>query len=144
MPNYLSDMRPDFKPRTEECGKIRCYRYRKDLKAELAAKTIKRQHAVDLLEDMLIVREFEEMIIKLRSGAYEPIADFDYRGPTHVSIGQEAASVGSIAGIDPVALRLLHRYHWLGNIRELRNVFERAVVIARGDRIAVDDLFRCV
>ena len=101
MPNYLSNRRPDFKATTVSCGRIQAYRYKKTLKAELAAGTISRQGAVDLLEDMLTVREFEQMIIKLRSGAYEPCADFNYRGPTHVSIGQEGASVGSIAGIDP-------------------------------------------
>ena len=101
MPNYLSDMRPEFKPRTVDCGKIRCYRYAGNLKSELAAGSITKQQAIDLLEDMLTVREFEQMIIKLRSGAYEPISDFDYRGPTHVSIGQEGASVGSIGGIAP-------------------------------------------
>ena len=42
---------------------------------------------------MLMTREMEEMIVKLRSGAYEPIRDFNYRGPTHVSIGQEGASM---------------------------------------------------
>jgi 2-oxoisovalerate dehydrogenase E1 component len=99
MPNYLSDMRPEFKPRTINCGAIRCYRYKGTLKAELAAGTLTKQQAIDLLEDMLTIREFEQMIIKLRSGAYEPIRAFDYRGPTHVSIGQEGASVGSLAGI---------------------------------------------
>jgi len=99
MPNYLSDLRPDFRRRETNCGKIPAYRYRRTLKKELAAGRIRRREAVNLLEDMLTVREFEEMIIKLRSGAYEPCQDFDYRGPTHVSIGQEAGSVGSCAGI---------------------------------------------
>ncbi|MBN1558038.1 MAG: pyruvate dehydrogenase, partial [Lentisphaerae bacterium] len=101
MPNYLSDMRPVFKPETVSCGTIRNYRYRKSLKQELAGKGLTKQQAVDLLEDMLTIREFEQMIIKLRSGAYEPCAHFDYRGPTHVSIGQEAASVGSVAALAP-------------------------------------------
>jgi len=101
MPNYLSNMRPDFSPCTVDCGRIHAYRYRKNLKSELSAGALSAAAAVDLLEDMLTIREFEQMIIKLRSGAYEPCAGFDYRGPTHVSIGQEAASAGSIAGIDP-------------------------------------------
>lgn len=101
MPNYLSNMRPDFSPRTIDCGSIRAYRYRKTLKSELAAGTISKQEAIDLLEDMLTIREFEEMIVKLRSGAYEPCAGFDYRGPTHISIGQEAVSTGSCFGIAP-------------------------------------------
>ena len=99
MPNYFSNMKPDFKPRTIECGSIRAYQYKKNLKAELAAGTISKQEAVDMLEDMLTVREFEEMIVKLRSGAYESCKGYDYRGPTHVSIGQEATSVGGCIGI---------------------------------------------
>jgi len=99
MPNYLSDIRPDFKPRTIDCGKIPTYRYKKSLRHELASERVSKQEAICLLEDMLTIREFEEMIIKLRSGAYEPCASFDYRGPTHVSIGQEAVSVGTCAAI---------------------------------------------
>jgi len=99
MPNYISNMRPDFTPRTVDCGKIRAYAYNKDIKKEIAAGTITKQTAIDLLEDMLAVREFEEMIVKLRSGAYESCKGYDYRGPTHVSIGQEATSVGACVGI---------------------------------------------
>lgn len=53
--------------------------------------------AIALLEDMLIVRELEEMIVKLRSGAYEPLPSYNYRGPTHVSIGQEGTAIGACA-----------------------------------------------
>ncbi|MDI6774830.1 MAG: dehydrogenase E1 component subunit alpha/beta [Verrucomicrobiota bacterium] len=106
MPNYLSDRRPDFRPRLIECGSIPAYSYKKNLKSELAGGTLTRPQAVEMLEDMLTIREFEEMIIKLRSGAYEPFNNgpckgFNYRGPTHLSIGQEAASVGSCMGIAP-------------------------------------------
>lgn len=38
------------------------------------------------------------------------------------------------------ALALLSEYHWPGNVRELINVIERAVLLARADDIAVDDL----
>ncbi|HXF05722.1 MAG TPA: sigma-54 dependent transcriptional regulator, partial [Blastocatellia bacterium] len=37
--------------------------------------------------------------------------------------------------LDPDVLRALEDYPWPGNVRELENVIERAVVIARGDRI---------
>ena len=94
-PNYLSDMRPKFEPYTIDCGKISAYRYKGDLKQELAAKRITKAEAVNLLEDMLMIRELEEMIVKLRSGAYEPIRDFNYRGPTHVSVGQEGTAAGA-------------------------------------------------
>ena len=56
-------------------------------------------------------------------------------------IKQASAANGcSVKGIDADALRLLHRYPWPGNVRELRNAIERAVVIARGERISIDDL----
>jgi Response regulator containing CheY-like receiver, AAA-type ATPase, and DNA-binding domains len=36
------------------------------------------------------------------------------------------------------AMRLLSEYHWPGNIRELENVIERAVILAKGSRITAD------
>ena len=35
----------------------------------------------------------------------------------------------------------LAAWHWPGNVRELENSVQRAVVLADGDRIQVDDLF---
>ncbi|MBI2441932.1 MAG: dehydrogenase E1 component subunit alpha/beta [Lentisphaerae bacterium] len=99
MPNYLSNLRPDFSPALVECGVIPCYQFKGTLKSELAAGSLPREQALELLEDMLTIREFEEMIVKLRSGAYEPLPEFNYRGPTHVSIGQEACSAGACAGL---------------------------------------------
>jgi DNA-binding NtrC family response regulator len=46
----------------------------------------------------------------------------------------------SVWGIDEDAMQLLVSYSWPGNVRELRNAVERAVVIAQGDRISVEDL----
>jgi DNA-binding NtrC family response regulator len=51
--------------------------------------------------------------------------------------GANARRVRSVA---PDAAALLHGYSWPGNIRELRNVVERAVVIADGDVITAADL----
>lgn len=99
MSNYLSNLRPDFKPRKINCGSIPCYQFKGTLRTELKAGRINCHEAVDLLDDMLTIREFEGMIVKLRSGAYSPLPDFNYRGPTHLSIGQEAASTGTCAGI---------------------------------------------
>jgi len=96
---YISDMRPRFQPLEIDCGKIPAYQYCGSLKSELKAKTLTPPEAVKLLEDMLIIREFEEMIVKLRSGAYEPIRDYDYRGPTHVSVGQEGTAAGACGAL---------------------------------------------
>jgi hypothetical protein len=76
-PAYLRDSRPDFVPFEIDCGRIPAYRFGGNLRGELAAGGMETAIAVALLEDMLMVRELEEMIVKLRSGAYEPIAGFN-------------------------------------------------------------------
>lgn len=45
-----------------------------------------------------------------------------------------------IEKIDQRSLDSLHSYSWPGNIRELQNVIERAVILADGDTIRVEDL----
>jgi len=42
--------------------------------------------------------------------------------------------------LSPDAAHLLLRYTWPGNVRELENALERALALARSDRIGVDDL----
>ena len=46
----------------------------------------------------------------------------------------------SVRSIDAGALAALERYSWPGNIRELRNVIERAVVLAEGKALTLEDL----
>ena len=45
-----------------------------------------------------------------------------------------------IDGLDPDAQKLLMRYNWPGNIRELENAIERAMLLAEGRAIVADDL----
>jgi len=45
-----------------------------------------------------------------------------------------------VRGFTPAALEALERHAWPGNVRELENAVERAVVLARGERIDVGDL----
>jgi two-component system response regulator AtoC len=42
--------------------------------------------------------------------------------------------------VDPAVLRALQRYVWPGNVRELENVIERAMVMAGGRTIELEDL----
>jgi DNA-binding NtrC family response regulator len=51
-----------------------------------------------------------------------------------------AKQVKKLSGISPEALKMLKAYNWPGNIRELENVIERAVILSESDIIDVDDL----
>lgn len=46
----------------------------------------------------------------------------------------------TIRGISPSALNYLAEYHWPGNIRELQNVLERAIVVEESDEIQENSL----
>jgi len=45
-----------------------------------------------------------------------------------------------VSGISKAALRALISYDWPGNVRELENAIERAVIIAAGRQIELDDM----
>ncbi|BCG47372.1 Two-component transcriptional response regulator, AtoC family [Citrifermentans bremense] len=45
-----------------------------------------------------------------------------------------------VTSLAPEALQLLHGYDWPGNIRELENVMERAVILARTGTVTVKEL----
>ena len=100
MPTYRSDTSPNFTPREFTFEPIRAYTYKGDLCTELGARKLSKRHALHIYESMLIIREFEEMILRLRTGAYEPLSDYNYRGPTHLSIGQEATATGICSALE--------------------------------------------
>ena len=92
---YRSDHRPDTAPFEESRGTITGFAYAGDLASEIAAGGDHGPGGAGLLDDMLAIREVEDTIVRLRSGGYDPLPGYDYRGPTHVSIGQEASPVGA-------------------------------------------------
>jgi transcriptional regulator with PAS, ATPase and Fis domain len=51
------------------------------------------------------------------------LADFNQRNNNQVT------------AVDATAMRVLEQYNWPGNIRELRNVIERAVILSSGEFI---------
>ena len=54
-----------------------------------------------MLRDMVVIREFEEMLDSFkRTGGYGDVRHH-YAGPAHLSIGQEAAAVGLAAALEP-------------------------------------------
>lgn len=51
-----------------------------------------------------------------------------------------AQNNGSVIGIDPKALKILEDYNWPGNVRQLRNVIEKMVVLATTTKLSVEDI----
>ena len=97
---YCSDGKPEFKKTSVKLQNIPAYQYQTTLAEAIRKKEITKAEAMELYESMLVIREFEEMILKCRTGAYEIIADYPYRGPTHLSIGQEATAAGACSALE--------------------------------------------
>lgn len=111
-PTYFSDTRPDFAPFEESCGSVTGFSFDGNVKSEIAAGRLTAEGALDLLDNLLAIRELEEMIVRLRSGGYDALPGYDYRGPTHVSIGQEGTAVGASSALrSDDAITSSHRGH---------------------------------
>jgi 2-oxoisovalerate dehydrogenase E1 component len=73
--------------------------YKGDYKAELAR--FGADGLVSIWTDMVRIREFETMLNEIKTkGAWNGV-EYNHRGPAHLSAGQEAASVGQCASLDP-------------------------------------------
>jgi DNA-binding NtrC family response regulator len=58
---------------------------------------------------------------------------------THYFVKQFSAKTNKqTLSIDPDFLHKLETYHWPGNIRELKNVIERAVILVNGETLTAD------
>jgi len=54
---------------------------------------------------------------------------------------QISSTIGKrVSGFSPAALRAMADYHWPGNIRELQNCIERAIIVAKQPLVDVGDL----
>jgi len=53
-----------------------------------------------------------------------------------------SAAHSKITGISEAAIKLLQRYPWQGNIRELENVIERVTLLTKGPLIEESDLWQ--
>ena len=47
---------------------------------------------------------------------------------------------GTVTGIDAHAMKALEDYDWPGNVRQLRNVVEKMVVLSAGGKLTIDDI----
>lgn len=68
---------------------------------EAEARTYGRDALVRIYRDMVLIREFETMLDRIKKeGVYEGI-EYSHKGPAHLSIGQEAAAVGQAFHLMP-------------------------------------------
>jgi len=111
MPKSLPILPADVrKPGMLELGRIPINQYRSDPTAE--TMRFGRPALVRMHRDMVLIREFETMLQRIKvQGNYEGIA-YEHKGPAHLSIGQEAAAVGMAFPLGPDDLVFgSHRSH---------------------------------
>ena len=77
---------------------IQLNQYKTDFKSEV--KKYGEGKLKQVLVDMLLIREFERSLNKIKTeGAYLGI-EYNHKGPAHLSMGQEAAAVGQALTLD--------------------------------------------
>jgi two-component system response regulator AtoC len=111
--------------------------------------------AVDVRLIAATNRDLREAIAqgKFREDLYYRLAVIPIRLPTLAERGDDLVLLTGyftrqfserygkqITAISEQALDLLRSHAWVGNVRELRNVIERAVIVATGDMIRVENL----
>lgn len=88
---------------------------------------------VGILEDMVLIREFETMLQKIKmEGSYEGV-EYNHMGPAHLSIGQEAAAVGQ-------ALHLTVDDHIFGSHRSHGEILAKGMSAIR--KLSDDELLQ--
>jgi 2-oxoisovalerate dehydrogenase E1 component len=89
---HIVDPTKERKPGMLTFPKIPLNQYKTPLAKEI--RTLGADALVGILEDMLLIREFEFMLNEIKTaGEYQGVA-YDHKGPAHLSMGQEASSVG--------------------------------------------------
>jgi 2-oxoisovalerate dehydrogenase E1 component len=76
---------------------IPIYRYTPTLAEELEKNIITAEEALLLFRAMVMQREFERMVAELDVGRLVPFEGFEFRGTAHLSVGQEASSMGAMS-----------------------------------------------
>ncbi len=70
-------------------------------KPKAEAKKYGPANLVRIYRDMLVIREFETLLDRIKKeGSYEGI-EYNHKGPAHLSIGQEASAVGEAYNLTP-------------------------------------------
>jgi DNA-binding NtrC family response regulator len=101
----------------------------RDLEAEIGASRFRRDLYFRLNGISIAIPPLRERVHEI-----EPLAR------AFVAEACAQSRRGKVPDLSPAALALLKRYAWPGNIRELRNAMERAVVLCAGDVIGLEHL----
>ena len=99
-----------------------------DIDAEVAAERFRQ----DLLFRLYTI-EVRLPALRDRRDDIPPLA-------THFLEGHATRYRKALAGFEDAAMRALTDYPWPGNVRELDHAVERAVLMAKGDRVGATDL----
>ena len=113
----------------------------------------------DITADFRLVTATNRNLLKLvaegkfREDLYYRLNVIDIRTPALKDHREDIASLvarflgeiskangGTVTGIEPDALKALEDYDWPGNVRQLRNVIEKMVVLSSGSKLTTDDL----
>lgn len=73
---------------------IPCYIYQKTLSDELKAQTLTNADVKEIFWQMVFARKFDEMLLANNAAGNFKGLSYEYKGPLHVSIGQEAVAIG--------------------------------------------------
>jgi DNA-binding NtrC family response regulator len=101
----------------------------RDLEAEVARGAFRQDLFFRLNGISLLIPPLRERVSEIESLAH-----------TFLALASKQAGHNSVPQISSSALGLLKRYSWPGNIRELRNVIERAVLLCSGNEILPEHL----
>ncbi len=87
------------KPSTIKFKDIPVNQYKKTVADE--SKKFKKDELLGIFRDMVVIREFETMLNLIKTtGQYKGL-EYNHPGPAHLSIGQEASSVGQAYDMGP-------------------------------------------
>jgi len=87
----------DRTPRKLEVPEVWLFRHTPQLQGELDKGITTREEAVTLFRAMVLHRNLEYMVRDLDVKRFVPYPGYEYRGTSHLSVGQEAAAVGAMS-----------------------------------------------
>lgn len=91
---------------------IPVFAYKKTVKEEFESGKFTKEELVRIYRDMKFIRDFENMLLAVRTVKTFNGRDYMYTGPAHLSIGEEAAAVGEAFRLRPEDITFgSHRSH---------------------------------